>query len=69
MSRSLVRCRNSACPVPRGAVLGRVTSEGGLVLDTGVRRFAVYLDTQRAVIHCPACGTPRGFRGPMIRGE
>jgi hypothetical protein len=69
MSRSLLRCRNLACPTPHGAVLGRVTIDGGLVLEAGVRRFAVYLDTRRAVIACPACGTTRTFSGRAICSE
>jgi hypothetical protein len=40
-----------------------VTTEGGLVLDPAVRAFAVYLDTGRIEITCPACGTKREFRG------
>lgn len=67
MSRSLWRCRNPGCPVPHGAVLGRVTAEGGLVLDPAVRAFAVYLDTRRAAVVCPACKTRRDFRGTNVR--
>jgi hypothetical protein len=63
MSRSLWRCSNRECPVPRGAVLGRVTAEGGLVLDPDVTVFRVYLDTRRAAIQCPHCGHRRTFRG------
>lgn len=67
MSRSLWRCRNPDCPTRGGAVLGRVTSDGGLVLDPGVRAFAVYLDTRRIEVLCPACGTRREFRGRSLR--
>ncbi|MDP9367783.1 MAG: hypothetical protein M3Q03_05835 [Chloroflexota bacterium] len=66
MSRSLWRCHNPACPVPHGAVLGRLTSEGGLVLDPAVTGFRCYLDTRRAVVACPACRTTREFRGASI---
>jgi hypothetical protein len=50
-------------------MLGRVTVEGGLVLDPGVRSFAVYLDTRRIEVVCPACGTTRTFRGTSVRGS
>lgn len=66
MSRSLWRCRNPACPTPHGAVLGRLTSEDGLVLDPRVQSCAVYLDTRRAVVACPECGAEREFRGTML---
>ena len=66
MSRSLWRCRNPGCPEPHGAVLGRVTADGGLVLDPGVGRFAVYLDTRRAAVWCPACGSAREFQGTAV---
>jgi hypothetical protein len=68
MSRSLWRCRNPGCPVPHGAVLGRVTVDGGLVLDPAVRSFAVYLDTGRVEVVCPACETKREFRGTSVLG-
>lgn len=67
MSRSWWRCRNSGCPTRGGAILGRVTTEGGLVLDPAVQTFAVYLDTGRIEIACPACGTRREFRGRVLR--
>ncbi|CAA9542519.1 MAG: hypothetical protein AVDCRST_MAG43-265 [uncultured Thermomicrobiales bacterium] len=67
MSRSWWRCRNLECPAPHGALLGRVTAEGGLVLDPAVRSFAVYLDTGQIEVVCPACGTMRAFRGPSVR--
>lgn len=63
MSRREWRCRNQACPVPHGAVLGRLTADGGLVLDLAVTVFRCYLDTRRAVVACPACGVEREFRG------
>lgn len=66
MSRSLWRCRNQSCPVPHGAVLGRLTAEGGLVLEPAVMSFRCYLDTQRVVVICPACGTERAFRGRAL---
>ncbi|MDP9363508.1 MAG: hypothetical protein M3Q10_04640, partial [Chloroflexota bacterium] len=51
---------------PHGAVLGRLTSDGGLVLDPAVRSFRCFLDTRRAVVECPACGEGREFRGGAI---
>ena len=66
MSRSLWRCRNPACPVRGGAVLGRITADQGLVLAAEVEQFAIYLDTRRAEIACPACGTRREFRGAAV---
>ncbi|MDP9469116.1 MAG: hypothetical protein M3Q71_00395 [Chloroflexota bacterium] len=63
MSRSLWRCRNLNCPTPHGAVLGRLTADGGLVLDPAVVSFRAYFDTRRVVVACPACGTSREFRG------
>jgi hypothetical protein len=48
-------------------VLGRITSDAGLVLDPVVQAFAVYLDTRRASIVCPACGAAREFRGRVVR--
>jgi len=66
MSRHDWRCRNLSCPAPHGAVLGRITADGGLVLDPGVERFAVYLDTRRAAVWCPACGAAREFRGTAV---
>ncbi len=67
MSRSLWRCRNPGCSVPYGAVLGRVTADGGLVLDPAVTVFRCFLDTRRAVVECPACGVEREFRGGAVR--
>ncbi|MDP9471642.1 MAG: hypothetical protein M3Q71_13415 [Chloroflexota bacterium] len=66
MSRRFFRCRNSDCPAPHGAVLGRLTGEGGLVLDPAVDGFRCFLDTRRAVISCPWCGLEREFRGAAI---
>lgn len=66
MSRALWRCRNRECPTPHGAVLGRVTAEGGLVLDPGAQIFAVYVDTRRTIIICPHCGSRRDFRGSAV---
>lgn len=66
MSRSLWRCRNPACPHEHGAVLGRVTADGGLVLESGVD-FAVFLDTERITVLCPVCGQARDFLGRSIR--
>ena len=66
MSQSLWRCRNHECLVPRGAILGRVTADGGLVLSPEVTAFKVFLDTQRAMIGCPACDAIREFRGNAL---
>lgn len=66
MSRSLWRCRNPSCPAPHGSVLGRVTTDGGLVLNPAVRAFAAYFDTGRIEVVCPACGTMRAFRGHVL---
>jgi hypothetical protein len=67
MSRSWWRCRNPGCPTPHGAVLGRVTADGGLVLDVAVHAFVAYLDTGRVDVTCPACGIKRDFRGRAVR--
>lgn len=66
MSRSLWRCRNPQCPVPHGAVLGRVTSDRGLVLDGSVETYNIYMDTQHATILCPQCTHLRVFRGTAV---
>ena len=66
MSRSLWRCRNRACPVPHGAVLGRLTRDGGLVLDPAVEHFRAFLDSRRCMIVCPACEAEREFRGGAV---
>lgn len=69
MSRSLWRCRNWECSVPHGAVLGRVTAEGGLVLDPAVREFRCFLDTRRVMVTCPSCRLEREFRGVTLVGS
>jgi hypothetical protein len=66
MSRRLWRCRNRACPVPHGAVLGRLTAEGGLVLDPAIFGFRCFLDTRKVILICPACGATREFRGNAV---
>lgn len=66
MSRSVWRCRNRDCPHPHGALLGRLTADEGLVLDERVLNVRAYLDTRRAVVTCPACGTDREFRGSAL---
>ncbi len=66
MSRRFFRCRNPRCPVPHGAVLGRLTGEGGLVLDPAVDGFRCFFDTKRVVVTCPWCGLEREFRGTAI---
>ncbi len=66
MSRSVWRCRNPDCSEPHGAVLGRLTIDGGLVLDPAVTAFQCFLDTKRAVVACPACGTRRMFSGTAV---
>ena len=69
MSRREWRCRNPDCPVPHGAVLGRLTSDGGLVLDPAIRAFRCFLDTRRAAVACPHCEAEREFRGTaLVRG-
>jgi hypothetical protein len=68
MSRLLWRCRNVDCPVRGGAVLGKIVQGEGLVLEPSAILQAVYLDTRRAVIVCPACGQWREFRGGWLRG-
>jgi hypothetical protein len=69
MSRGSWRCRNPACPVPHGAVLGRLTAEEALVLDAAVRGFRCYLDTRRIVVICPHCGRGRLFCGTALLAE
>jgi hypothetical protein len=68
MSRSLWRCRNPDCSEPHGNVLGRVTTGGGLVLESSVD-FVVYLDTGRITIRCPKCSGSRDFHGRFIRSS
>jgi hypothetical protein len=67
MSRSLWRCRNPECPVPHGAVLGRITADEGLVLSPAIRSLRCFLDTRKVVLECPACGVEREFRGKFFR--
>jgi hypothetical protein len=66
MSRSLWRCRNRACPVPHGAVLGRLTRDGGLVVDGHVRGVSAYFDTGKVDVACPYCSVLRSFRGRWV---
>ncbi len=66
MSRSLWRCRNLACPDSHGAILGRLTADGGLVVDPHVESIRIYLDTGRAVVTCPECDEMREFRGRAV---
>ncbi len=66
MSRRLWRCQNSACSEPHGTVLGRLNADDSLVLSPAVHTFRVFLDTRRAHVVCPACGTVREFRGSAI---
>ena len=66
MSRSLLRCRNPACPIAHGAVLGRLTRDGGLALDASVRKFNCYFDTRRTEVVCPICGWARTFYSSSI---
>ena len=66
MSRRAWRCRNPGCLERGGAVLGRLTADGGLLLDPSVNSFAIYLDTRRVVIVCPVCGAAREFRGAAV---
>ncbi|CAA9322222.1 MAG: hypothetical protein AVDCRST_MAG93-5798 [uncultured Chloroflexia bacterium] len=69
MSRSWWRCRNPHCSTPGGVVLGRVTANGGLVLDPAVRSFAAYFDSGRSEVVCPTCGVTREFRGTVLRRQ
>ena len=66
MSRRLWRCRNRACPVQHGAVLGRLTEDGGLLLESTVTQIRCYFDIPRGVITCPACSVKRTFIGKAI---
>jgi hypothetical protein len=58
-------CHNPDCPARHGAVLGRVTDDGSLVLEPGAG-FRIYMDTRRAHVVCPVCGTEREFRGAAV---
>lgn len=69
MSRRDWRCRNTSCPRLGGYVLGRITTDDGLVLSRRVRITRAYLDTQRALILCPACATERLFTGKVVIAE
>ena len=69
MSRRVFRCRNGSCAVLHGAVLGRLTLDGGLALDPSVRAFRCYFDTQQAIITCPKCGQSRVFGGRALRSQ
>ena len=62
MSRRLWRCRNPDC----GAVLGRLTTDGGLIVLHGGTQVGAYFDTGRATVACRNCGTMRGFRGRFV---
>ncbi len=66
VSRREWRCRNRECAVRGGAVLGKVTLSGDLVLAPAVAAFRCFLDTGRAVVACPACGREREFRGGAV---
>lgn len=66
MSRTVWRCKNRGCPVAHGARLGRITSDGALVLDEAVVVFRVFLDCRRGVVQCPMCGQTREFRGVAV---
>jgi hypothetical protein len=68
VSRRFFHCLNPECPVRHGMPLGRLTRDGGLVLDPSVQRIRVYLDTRRAVITCPSCGAERRFSGAAVLG-
>jgi hypothetical protein len=46
--------------------LGTLTAGGDLVLGRAVVWFRVFLDTRRAVVVCPRCGTAREFRGGSV---
>ncbi len=66
MSRREWRCRDPDCRDLQGAILGRLTADGGLMLDVSVSTFRCFLDTRRAIIACPSCGTERIFRGSAV---
>jgi hypothetical protein len=52
--------------VAHGTVLGRMTVDGGLVLDPAVESYTIYMDTRRAMITRPRCGQAREFRGQAL---
>ncbi len=66
MSQRYLRCRNPACPNKGGTVLGRLTADGGLVVNPSVVCVRCYLDTHRVVVTCPKCGDEREFRGTSV---
>lgn len=66
MGRRLLRCRNRDCPVGGGAVLGRLTDDGGVVVSPCKGGVLAFLDSGRAEIRCPACGRPRDFLGRYV---
>lgn len=66
MSRRHWQCRNPSCSGEHGTILGRLVDDDGIVLDASVTDFGVYLDTQKAVVKCPICGTIREFRGRAV---
>ncbi len=66
MSQRYLRCRNLACPTTGGTVLGRLTADGGLVVNPSVGGVRCYLDTRRVVVTCPTCGGEREFRGASV---
>src|SRR5437870_194156 len=53
MGRRFLRCTNRACPVPHGAVLGRLTEGSGLELSETVTDLRCYFDSARAQLTCP----------------
>lgn len=66
MSRRLWRCRNRDCPVPHGAVLGRLTVEGILIVDESIQAARCYLERGQALIKCPACGHLKTYFGLAV---
>ena len=63
MSRREWRCRNQACR----AVLGRITSEGALILGHTSMQWMMQISHGRFDLLCPACGTRRSFRGTYVK--
>ncbi len=66
MGRRLLRCPNPRCSDPHGTVLGRLTSDGGIVIHCRVTVFRCLLDARRAELRCPDCGATREFRGTAV---
>ena len=62
MSRREWRCRSLDC----GAVLGRITADGGLVVAESVDHVQAFFDTAKAIVVCFECGSRREFRGRFI---